>query len=185
MKSKFLSVPVVVAIMMAGLIAQGAQAATLETVNAVDLSQYAGQWYEIVRYPNSFEKNCYNATATYSANADGSIQVVNRCINASNGKTETAMGLATIADKATHAKLHVSFLPSWLRWTGLGEGNYWVIQLGDHYEYSVVSEPSRKYLWILSRTPEIDENTFNQILSKLVTQGFDTSKLETSQVGKK
>jgi apolipoprotein D and lipocalin family protein len=98
-----------------------------------------------------------------------------------SGEADVANGVATVADTSTNAKLKVTFLPSWLRWTGLGLGDYWVIQLGDNYEYSVVSEPGRNYLWILSRTPELDAATYSKILDQLVLQGFDISKIELSR----
>jgi apolipoprotein D and lipocalin family protein len=152
----------------------------LQTVTSVDLSRYVGKWYEIARYPNSFESDCYNSTAEYTTQSDGTIAVVNTCVK-TNGDSDRAEGLAEVVDTQSHAKLKVSFLPAWLRWTGLGEGDYWVIQLGAHYEYSVVSEPSREYLWILSRESSLDSATYTSILKSLVEQGFDTSKLEQSR----
>ena len=158
-----------------------ARADELQTVTSVDLTRYVGLWYEIARYPNSFEKNCNNATARYTASQDGTIKVVNSCIDTIKNKPTEAEGLAIVDDDVTHAKLKVSFLPSWLRWTGIGEGDYWVIQLGTNYEYSVVSEPNRQYLWILSRTPEIKPLVYKEILSRLEKQGFNTDKLENSR----
>ena len=163
------------------LCSHSAIAADLETVSSVDLNRYLGSWYEIARYPNSFEVNCYNATAQYSENSDGSINVLNTCIKQDSGNADVANGLATVADTSSNAKLKVTFLPSWLRWTGIGLGDYWVIQLGDNYEYSVVSEPGRNYLWILSRTPEVDAATYAKIIARLVEQGFDISKIENSR----
>ena len=153
----------------------------LKTVAFVDLDRYLGQWYEIARYPNSFQKGCDQATAQYSLTDDGDIRVLNTCINLKTKKPQTAEGLATVKDPFTHAKLKVSFLPPWLRWTGLGRGDYWVIDLASDYSYSVVSEPKRKYLWILSRTATLPADVYQKILDRLTESGFDIKKLINSR----
>ena len=142
----------------------------LEVVPAVDLSRYAGQWYEIARLPNRFQKKCADSvTANYTLRADGSIQVVNRCRKVS-GEFTTATGKAKIVDKKTNSKLKVTFF-----WPFYGK--YWILDLGPNYEYAVVGEPSRDYLWILSRTPQIDEALYRQLLAKMQARGFDTTRM--------
>ena len=144
----------------------------LTTVPAVDLAKYAGTWYEIASYPQSFQKGCTATTANYAARADGDITVVNRCRKDSlEGEEDTAEGRARVVDTATHAKLEVSFFrPFW--------GDYWIIQLAPDYSYAVVGHPGRDYLWILSRTPQLDEAVYAGILAKLKEQSYDLSRLQ-------
>lgn len=142
----------------------------LEVVPSVDLSRYVGQWYEIARLPNRFEKKCADSvTATYTLRPDGNIEVLNRCRKAS-GKFTTAKGKAKIVDQKTNAKLKVTFF-----WPFYGD--YWILDLGPNYEYAVVGDPSRDYLWILSRTPQIDEALYQQLLAKMAARGFQTGRM--------
>ena len=150
--------------------ATGSRKDELEVVPSVDLSRYVGQWYEIARLPNRFQKKCADSvTANYTLRSDGSIQVVNRCRKAS-GEFTTAKGKAKIVDKKTNAKLKVTFF-----WPFYGK--YWILDLGPNYEYAVVGEPGRDYLWILSRTPQIDEALYQQLLAKMQARGFDTTRM--------
>lgn len=143
----------------------------LEIVNKVDLNSYTGQWYEIARYEHRFQKGCVGSKATYSLRDDGQITVVNECFDKSfSGKIRSVKGKAWVVDKESNAKLKVSFF-----WPF--SGDYWIIDLGKDYEYAVVGHPARKYLWILSRTPEMDKNVYNKILSRLEKQDYDTAKL--------
>lgn len=142
----------------------------LQTVASVDLNRYIGKWYEIARYPNWFERDCdREVTAEYSLREDGKIRVVNSCLT-DTGKRKQSVGSAVIVDKTTHAKLKVTFF-----WPFYGK--YWIIDLGQNYEYAVVGEPSRGYLWILSRTPELPEMTYQGIVERLKEQGYEPSKL--------
>ena len=150
----------------------------LEVVPAVDLSRYVGQWYEIARLPNRFQKKCADSvTANYTLRSDGSIQVVNRCRKPS-GEFTTATGKATIVDKKTNAKLKVTFF-----WPFYGK--YWILDLGPNYEYAIVGEPGRDYLWILSRTPQMAEALYQQLLANMQARGFDTTRMiRTTHPGK-
>ena len=154
---------------------------SLRTVPRVDLSRYLGTWYEIARYPNSFQKDCNQSIARYHLRDDGGIDVLNTCVRNDNKKLDEAHGVAHIEDIVTNAKLTVTFLPSWLRWTGMGVGKYWIIDLGSEYEYAVVSEPRRKYLWILSRTATMKEELYSKILKRLRDQYLDPSQLIRSR----
>ena len=147
----------------------------LEVVPSVDLTRYAGRWYEIARLPNGFQKKCADrVSANYTMRADGKIEVVNRCRKAS-GEYATAKGEAKIVDKTTNAKLKVTFF-----WPFYGD--YWILDLGPNYEYAVVGEPDRKYLWILSRSPQMDEALLQKLLEKMAAQGFNTEMMiRTSQ----
>lgn len=151
----------------------------LEVVDSVDLQRYLGKWYEIASYPAWFQKGCTGSTAEYSLLSDGKIQVVNRCRKKSlQGPLKESKGKAEVVDTATNAKLKV-----WFLWPF--KGDYWIIELGDDYQYAVVGEPKRKYLWILSRTPTMDETVYEGILSRLPQKGYDPAKLQrTAQSAK-
>lgn len=146
-------------------------AAPLEVVPAVDLSRYTGVWYEISRYPNRFQEDCVGSRATYTLRKNGKIAVLNECFEGSfTGKLRHAKGTAKVVDTKTNAKLKVSFF-----WPFYGD--YWIIDLGREYEYAVVGHPDRTYLWILSRTKQMDEELYREILGRLAAQGYDTAKL--------
>jgi apolipoprotein D and lipocalin family protein len=143
----------------------------LSTVSRVDLNRYMGVWYEIARYPNSFQKGCVGSKATYTPLDDGKVSVLNECCDGSfSGKIRSAKGKAWVVDKETNAKLKVSFF--WFF-----AGDYWIIDLGRDYEYAVIGHPKRKYLWILSRTKEMDGAVYEAILSHLRDKQYNTSKL--------
>jgi apolipoprotein D and lipocalin family protein len=141
----------------------------LETVSYVDLHQYLGKWYEIARFPNSFEKDCFCSTAEYSMNEDGSIKVLNSCIK--NGNLEIAEGRANIIDKRHRSKLKVEF-------GSIFTGQYWIIALAPDYSYAMVGHPNRKYLWILNRKPEMDTQIYNFLQVQAAGKGFDIRNLE-------
>ena len=143
--------------------------APLQTVAHIDLDRYIGNWYELARYPNRFERECdRNVTADYAKRAS-EIEVVNSCLTA-DGKVKRSEGHAKIQDEASNAKLAVTFF-----WPFYGK--YWVIDLGQNYEFAVVGEPSRKYLWILSRTSSLPDDKYADIIGRLAAKGYDPSKL--------
>lgn len=144
----------------------------LQTVAWVDLGRYVGTWYEIASFPQSFQKGCTATTATYTLRPDGDIDVLNRCRKDSlEGKEKSAHGRARVVDPSTNAKLEVSFFrPFW--------GDYWIIDLADDYSWAVVGHPSRDYLWILSRSPTMPDQTYRGILERLQAQGYDVSRLQ-------
>jgi apolipoprotein D and lipocalin family protein len=154
----------------------------LKTVESVDLQKYAGKWYEIARYPNKFQKKCVgNTTATYNLKDKGTIEVINECLK-KDGKIDRAKGKARIEDEKTNAKLEVRFAPSWLSWLPQVWGDYWIIDLDEDYQYAAIGDPKREYFWILSRQPEIDTDTYQNILRRAEEKGFDPSKvIETPQ----
>jgi apolipoprotein D and lipocalin family protein len=155
---------------LAGLLATMPAAPPLETVRHVDLNRYTGRWFEIARYPNRFERKCArDVTAEYSTKADGTIRVVNACITSAS-KIDRSEGTAKVVDPSTNAKLKVTFF-----WPFYGK--YWIIGLGDQYEYAIVGEPSREYLWILSRTPILQDALYQKILLQAAASGYDPQKL--------
>lgn len=137
------------------------------TVAAVDLARYAGTWYEIAKIPNRFQRACdRDTTATYTVRDDGRLTVINRCIER-DGTPKEARGVARVVDGRTCARLKVSFV----RFLGLQLfwGDYWIIGLAPDYRYAVVGTPTRKYGWILSRTPAMapaDLATVHQLLQR-------------------
>jgi Bacterial lipocalin len=158
--------------------AYGDKKQPLQVVSSVDLRKYAGKWYEIARLPNRFQKSCASdVTATYTPGEDGKVAVLNACREES-GKMKSATGKAKVVDKKTNAKLKVTFVKSFFFWP-FG-GDYWVIELGRDYEYAVVAS-GRDYLWILSRTPQMNEELYTQIRERAAAQGFDVSRLMKTQ----
>ncbi len=153
-----------------------AQKDPLKSVKALDLKRYMGLWHEVARLPNSFERNCEKATAEYFLNDDGTVRVLNTCVK-ENGYTKNIKGRAYIPDPDYPAQLKVNFVPKWLSWTGLGWGDYWVIDLDSDYQWAVVSEPSREYLWILSRSPQMPPEVFGGIVNRLKAKQFDLTHL--------
>ena len=143
----------------------------LQVVPTVDLTRYVGTWYEIARFPHRFQEGCVGSRATYSLLEDGKVGVLNECYKGGfDGPLSSAKGKAWVVDTETNAKLKVSFF-----WPF--SGDYWIIDLGPGYEYAVVGHPSRDYLWILSRTPKMEDSTYRTILEKLQRQAYDTSRL--------
>lgn len=141
----------------------------LQTVQKVELNKYLGSWYEIARYEHFFEKDCKNVTANYSMMNEETIKVINRCTKIQTNEKKEAKGRAYAIDES-NSKLKVSFFRPFY-------GDYWVLMLDENYKYAVVGTPSREYLWILARTSKLDEKIKNEILQKLPTLGFETSKL--------
>ena len=143
----------------------------LTAVDSVELDRYLGEWYEIASYPAWFQRGCTAVTARYSLRDDGRIKVVNSCRKGSlDGKLKQSTGRAKVVDMETNAKLKVSFFgPFW--------GNYWIIDLDPDYQWAVVGEPKRKYLWILSRNRSMDDETYESILDRLENKGYDPDGL--------
>ena len=168
-----------------------APAAALESLPALEVPPYMGTWYQVALFPNVFQRQCVSdTTATYRQLPDGAVEVKNRCRMA-DGRFDEALGQARPVGKITGtslapARLQVSFLPAWLRWLPVGWGRYWVIQLADDGRYAVISEPSREYLWILSRQPSLSTADEAAIRTRLTQQGFsDLSRLEKHRQGTK
>jgi apolipoprotein D and lipocalin family protein len=172
-KTKFhaMKKPLILSILIMSLFTQ-CTSQTLETVAEVDLEKYAGTWYEIASFPQRFQKGCHCTTATYTKSDKDYIIVENRCRKDSvNGKESYIKGKAFIDPGTGNAKLKVQFF-----WPF--KGKYWIIDLADDYSYAVVGHPNRAYLWILSRTPKMDKNTYEEIVGRIKEKKFDISKLQ-------
>jgi apolipoprotein D and lipocalin family protein len=142
----------------------------LETADHVDLTRYQGKWFEIARLPLSWEnRSSSNVTANYTSRPDGKIEVLNSCVK-SDGKVMQSKGTAKAASKQDTSKLKVTFF-----WPF--SGDYWILDLDHDYRWALVGNPSRKNLWILSRTPSLDRETVDALLAKGRALGFDTRKI--------
>lgn len=132
----------------------------LKTVDKVDINKYLGKWYEIASLPQWFQRNCFGSTANYFLREDGDIGVVNSCFEDSvNGPIKRVRGKAWAVD-SSNSKLQVQFF-----WPF--RGDYWIIELGENYDYAVVGNPTREYLWILSRSPQISEDFYNKLIETI------------------
>jgi apolipoprotein D and lipocalin family protein len=153
----------------------------LPTVASVDLSRYAGTWYEIARLPMWFQRHCVDSKATYSSRPDGAVGVRNECVTDTGG-LEQAEGVATVVDAKTNARLTVVFDNWFARLFGSSrEGNYWILDLDPEYRTAMVGTPDRRFLWILSRTPQLDEATYRRLVERARELGYPVSDLIKAQ----
>jgi apolipoprotein D and lipocalin family protein len=150
----------------------------LPVAPSVELARYVGKWYEIARLPNRFQGQCASdVTATYALLPDGQLQVINAC-RTGNGAVVRVEGRARPADASgPNTKLEVRFVPAWLGWLPFVWGDYWIVDLAPDYSYSVVGTPSREYLWILARSPDMDAATYDQLTQRAAAQGFEVGRL--------
>lgn len=184
--------PLVPLLTAAGLCAAGASAAPPPSlpnvpVAGVDLTRYAGTWYEQAHLPMFFQRKCVaDTTAHYSLDADGTIAVVNRCRKA-DGSFNEAHGVARKVDGRS-STLEVRFAPEWLSWLPMVWGDYWVIALDEaEYRWAMVGAPDADYLWILSRTPQLDPDMRARLIEQARAMGYPVDKLvdtpQRSQAG--
>jgi apolipoprotein D and lipocalin family protein len=157
----------------------------VKTILSLDVPRYLGTWYEIAKFPNWFQRKCLsNTQAVYSVRADGNLKVLNSCKGA-DGETSQAEGTARQIGAKDSPKLEVRFAPAWLGFLPMVWGDYWVIDLDSQYQLAAVSDPRREYLWILSRTPQLDQKVYEELLQRLQAQQFSVQKLElTPQASK-
>ncbi|HZN44032.1 MAG TPA: lipocalin family protein [Nitrospiraceae bacterium] len=149
----------------------------LPVVESVDLTRYAGTWYEIARLPMWFQRHCVDSKAVYSKRPDGTIGVHNECVT-DDGKTDMAEGVATVVDAKTNARLAVVFDNWFARLAGPSrDGNYWILDLDDSYRTALVGTPDRRHLWILARSPQLDSATYQRLVQKGRDLGYPMDKL--------
>ncbi|HER07922.1 MAG TPA: lipocalin [Bacteroides sp.] len=148
------------------------------TVKDVDIYKYLGRWYEIARFPHSFEKGLEGVTAEYSFRKDGKIRVINSGYKDSlNGERSRIEGKAKIPDKSQPGRLKVSFFLFFY-------GDYFILELDPEYRWAMIGSSSPKYFWILSRTPQMDEETYRMLLDRARERGYDLDQLvEVEQPG--
>lgn len=149
------------------------QAPQRSVVPDVDLTRYAGVWYEIARYPHRFEKDLVGVTATYTLREDGKIDVLNQGYKGRlDGELSQATAVAKVPDPNEPGKLKVFFVP-------LFGAGYFILDLDrENYQWALVGSNSMNYLWILSRTPQMDNSVYEKLTRKAVSLGYDLSKLE-------
>ncbi|OIT01520.1 PREDICTED: temperature-induced lipocalin-1-like [Nicotiana attenuata] len=149
----------------------------MEVVKKLDIEKYMGRWYEIASFPSRFQpKNGVNTRATYTLNPDGTVHVLNETW--SDGKRGYIEGTAYKADpKSDEAKLKVKFyVPPFLPIIPV-TGDYWVLHIDENYQYALIGQPSRNYLWVLCRQNSLDDEIYNQLVEKAKEEGYDVSKL--------
>ncbi|QWT19986.1 lipocalin family protein [Bacillus sp. NP157] len=160
----------------------GIASTPVTAVADLDLERYAGAWHEIARLPMYFQRKCTgNVTAHYTPNIDGTVTVENRCDTAEG--PIASQGVARRPEAFARGKLEVTFVPPWLRWLPPVWADYWVIALDEDYQWSMVGQPGRKYLWILSRTPVMDDAVFEDLKARAVAMGYDLSALIVDRPG--
>jgi apolipoprotein D and lipocalin family protein len=163
--------------------ASAAAAAPVQAIATLDVPRYMGEWYEIAKFPNRFQKKCVaNTVAQYTLLTSGRVRVTNRC-RLANGEMDEAIGVARQIGAKNSPKLKVRFAPEWLSFLDAVWGDYWVLDIDPAYQLVAVGEPSREYLWVLSRTPTIPAPAYQALLRRLEAQGFDLRKLELSPQG--
>lgn len=148
-------------------------AAVPQPAKSVELNRYLGRWYELARYEQGFQKDCDSVTADYSLREDGNIEVLNACVKP-DGKRTDAKGKAKIVDTATNAKLKVSFF-------GPFYGDYWVLDHAEDYSWSIVGEPSGRYLWLLSREATPGKERLDALIARARALGYDTAMLRITK----
>lgn len=149
--------------------AHAADSTDPEVVSAVDFGKYAGFWYEIAHAPNFFQRGCARSTAEYAVTSSSSVSVKNTCYKA-NGSTSDISGEAKVVNEDVPAKLKVRF-------NFFARGDYWIVDLDPNYQWSVVSGPNKKSLFILSRQAPMDEQVLNNIIERLKLRGFNVDEL--------
>jgi apolipoprotein D and lipocalin family protein len=143
----------------------------IPAVRNFDLNRYLGTWYEIARLPHSFENGLDRVSAVYTLQENGKISVLNKGFNTSKGEWKEANGKAYIPDTSAGALLKVSFF--WIFYS-----DYKIIVLDTlNYSYAMVTSSSKEYLWILSRSPQLEESVYKELVRKAGEWGFDTSQL--------
>jgi apolipoprotein D and lipocalin family protein len=140
----------------------------LDVAKDVDLDRFQGQWFEIAKLPRIAETNCTRTTAFYTFR-DGGLDVENQChVDTIDGKLKTQAMRATIAESPAQLSVSVAGF----------RGDYWILEVGEHYEHAMIGVPSRDYLWILSRTPAMDKAELEMLVAHAKGKKFDTSRLE-------
>jgi len=167
--SKVTSLSLLVAFVLSGCVSTRAPEG-VTAVGGFELNRYLGTWYEVARLDHRFERGLSHVTANYSLSDDGSVKVVNRGTVMSSGKVKDATGKARFVKSPSEAHLKVSFF-------GPFYGAYIVFELADDYTHAIVSGPSRKYLWILARRPDLPDTTYQHLVDKARELNFPVEDL--------
>ena len=143
---------------------------SLDVAPNVDLARFQGKWFEIAHLPRVTETDCVGTTAFYSMGSADELSMVNEChVGGASGQLRSVTAMAKVPDLSVPAKLSLNF--------GHRFGDYWIIDVGDHYEYAVVGHPTRQYLWILSRTAVMPSEVLAGVLERAKAKKFDVAAL--------
>jgi apolipoprotein D and lipocalin family protein len=141
-------------------------------VAQVDLVRYMGRWYEIASFQPQFQRSCLCTTADYGLMKNGTVAITNTCRKGSpTGQVDTAVGTAKVVRGSRASRLKVSF-----QWPF--EGDYWIVGLDTDYQWALVGHPRKKYLWVLSRQPVMDDAVYESLKDKAAKLGYDVSRLK-------
>ena len=154
-------------------------ASDLETASEFDIQRYSGLWFQIVHIPNKFQASCVSdSTAFYRLNANGELQVTNEC-RLDSGKLKSVKGIARMAKVYNEpSKLEVSFAPKWMTGLPFLWGDYWIFDVDDEYQTALVGSPNYKYLWVLSRTKDMEKTKLLALTALAEQLGFNIALLE-------
>lgn len=170
--NRFLNLLILSLMMSLPLVASASSHPPLEVVPSLDLPTYMGRWYSIAAFPQFYESGCIASQADYTLKENGDVEVINSCREKTfDGKWRIARGTGHKVSDETNAKLKLTFFL-------LFKGDYWVIDLGANYEYSVVASPDYDSLWILSRTRTMDSALLNTLIERTAAKGFDMNRLK-------
>jgi apolipoprotein D and lipocalin family protein len=146
----------------------------LEVETDVSLARFEGRWYEIAKLPRHSEKDCTHTTATYVQRSRDELELRTRCnLGGSDGPVKSSEARLIVPDRSEPAKLALDF--------GFYQGEHWIVELGDDYEYAVVGHPTRQYLWVLSREPTLPDATLSMLSAHAKAQGFPVEDLEFTE----
>ncbi|WP_373753532.1 lipocalin family protein [Neisseria weixii] len=163
-----------------GILAATAQSAEPQnepqTVAQVDIPRYMGTWYEQVRLPMRFQDGCVSdVKAQYRLTEKQVVKITNSCRKKDGSMISADAEVKKVDENGS--KLRISFLPKAINWVPVARSSYWILRLDDNYQTALVGTPNRKYLWVLSREPKLDEATLQSYIETAKQQGYDVSKL--------
>jgi len=165
-------VPAIAAVMLAGFVSACDSNPPLDTVSNVDLNRFQGRWYEIAKLPRPTQVDCYATVAVYTRTSATTMNLDHQCnLGSLSGPIHESQADAVVNDPSVTSKLSVNF-------GGGFYGDYWIIDLGENYQFAVVGHPTRQFLWIISRTPTLDSATLKGVIQRAKDKGFDTAQLQ-------
>ena len=175
MRKRSILLSIGLAVTLTGCVSAGpvGNSSVPQPAKTVDVARYSGVWYELARYENGFERGCEGVTAQYSLKPNGEVRVVNTCrVGSPAGPARISEGSAKVVQGSGNAKFKVSFFgPFYL-------GNYWVLDHANDYSWSIVGEPSGRYLWLLSRAKS--KSLRSALTRRAASLGYDTSLLRST-----
>lgn len=144
----------------------------MKTVDYVDLPRYMGDWYVIANIPTFIEKEAHNAVERYDLTADGTVATTftfNK--GAFDGPEKIYRPTGFIEDTQSNALWGMQFI-----WPV--KGDFRIVYLDDDYQNTIIGRQARDYVWIMSRTPTIKDETYEKLKNFVVSLGYDVSQLK-------